>query len=71
MTWRMIPLVFLASCSTYPVVHWPEGPVHVVPVLLPATDLALGPPAVAEARGAALAAEAAALKLRAAQIGTD
>lgn len=71
MMWRLILVFFLAACSAYPAVHWPEGRVPAVPVLLPASDLLPGPPAVAEARGAALAAEAAALTLRAAQIGTD
>ncbi len=69
--WRMIPLVLVAACGAYPVVQWPGGPVPEVPDLLPAAELGIGPPVVAEARGADLAAEAAALKLRAAAIGTD
>ena len=69
--WRMIPLVLLAACSGYPVVQWPTGPMPAVPVLLSAAELSGGPPGVAEARGAELAAEAAALRLRATAIGTD
>ena len=67
----MIPLVLLAACSSSPVVRWPAGPVPVVPVLLSAAALGDGMPGVAEARGADLAAQAAALRLRAAAIGTD
>ena len=65
---RVIPLLMLAACSHAPVVHWPVGPEPATPALLPAADLALWPPAVAEGRGAALAAAAAALKARAAAI---
>ena len=69
--WRMIPLVLLTACSGYPVVRWPAAPVPAVPVLLSAAELADGTPGVAEARGADLAAEAAALRLRAGAIGAD
>lgn len=68
MIWRLIPLMLLAACSTYPVVHWPAGPDLPTPALVPMADLALGPAPTAEARGAALAAQAAALKQRAADI---
>ena len=67
MIWRVIPLVLLAACSA-PVVNWPAGPAPATPALLPAAALDLGPAAVAEARGAELAAQAAALKVRAAEI---
>ena len=69
--WRMIPLVLLAACSGYPAVLWPAGPVPVVPVLLSAAALGDEIPNLAEARGEDLAADAAALRLRAAAMGTD
>ena len=71
MTLRVLLCLMLAGCSTQPVVPWPAGPAPVAPDLLPAAELALAPAGTAEARGAALATEAAALKLRAAAIGTD
>ena len=68
---RVIPLGLLAACSNAPDVHWPAGPEPATPALLPAAELTLGPAAVAEERGAALATEAAALKQRAAAMPTQ
>jgi hypothetical protein len=67
---RLTLCLTLAACSAAPVVSWPAGPVPATPALLPADGLVAGPVASAEARGAALAAQAAALRARAAGIGT-
>ncbi|MBC7476755.1 MAG: hypothetical protein H7317_01500 [Pseudorhodobacter sp.] len=68
---RVIPLVLLTACSTAPVVSWPAGQEPITPALLPASELTLTLPAVAQGRGAALAAEAAALQARAAAMPSE
>ena len=60
-------LVLLAGCSAFPAVNWPAGAVGHAPTLLP-IDQILGPEStLTDARGAALAAEAAALQARVAR----
>lgn len=71
MIWRVILCICLAGCSAYPVAPWPGGAAPVTPALLPTAQLGLRAESDAEARGRALGAQAAALKLRAAAIATD
>ena len=65
---RLTLCLTLAACSTVPQVSWPAGPAGVMPALLPLDSLATTG-STADARGAALAAQAAALRSRAAAIG--
>ena len=58
----------LAACGTTPQANWPTGPAGPTPALLPLDALA-GDGTLTDARGATLAAKAAALKARAAAIG--
>ncbi len=63
MFWRaMFIFLALTGCSPYPVFVWPAGPVGPPPTLLPAAALTGPDASVTDARGAALAAQAAALK---------
>ena len=57
-------LCLLTGCSAYPVVNWPAGPVGAAPELLPIGQILGDDTSVSDAQGAALAAEAAALKAR-------
>ena len=70
---NLIPLLLiagvLAGCGDYPAVHWAGGDSGVTPVLLPLEgDLLVAGPGP-DARGAALAAQAAALVAAARRIG--
>ena len=78
---NLIPLLLiagvLAGCGDYPAVHWAGGDSGVTPVLLPLEgDLLVAGPvtgpvtgSMPDARGAALAAQAAALMAAARRIG--
>ena len=74
---NLIPLLLiagvLAGCGDYPAVHWAGGDSGVTPVLLPLEgDLLVAGPVTGsgpDARGAALAAQAAALMAAARRIG--
>lgn len=55
----------LAACASYPPVDWPAGKAGKTPPLLPMDQLAVPATPALDARGAALAAQAAALKARA------
>jgi len=57
----------LTACSRMPVVQWQDGPTGPAPALLPLDALLAPTASTAEARGAALAAQAAALKARTAR----
>ena len=60
----------LPACSDMPHVVWPDTQAAAQPSLLPLDEI-LGPQTpMTDTRGAALAAEAAALRARAARIGT-
>jgi hypothetical protein len=69
----MIPRLFLylclalTACSRMPVVPWPDGTAGPTPALLPLDALIAPALGTAEARGAALAAKAAALRARTAR----
>ena len=64
---KVLMLVVLSGCSAFPQVNWPAADPGPTPALVPIEQI-LGPEAsVTDARGAALAAEAAALKARVAQ----
>lgn len=66
---KVLILILLAGCSAYPAVNWPAGTGGVAPALLPIEEV-LGPEAsISDVNGAALAAEAAALRARAAAMG--
>ena len=65
----LIVFLALASCGDVPKVTWPAGPAGRPPALLPINDLAVPTSPDLDSRGAALAAQAAALKARAAMIG--
>lgn len=58
----------LASCSAPPKVVWPAGPVGTPPALLPLDQIVVPTAPSLDARGAALAAQAAELRARAAAI---
>jgi len=66
---RLVPLILLAACGEIPKVDWPPGKPGPAPELLPIDELAVPGAPTLDQRGAALAAEAAALKARAAAIG--
>lgn len=66
----LILCLTLASCGSFPKVDWPAGPVGATPALLPMAEIAVPTSPSLDTRGAALAAEAAALKARASAIGT-
>ena len=56
--------LLVAGCSAMPEVNWPHGPVGAAPALVPMSEV-MGPDAaVSDVAGAALAAQAAALKAR-------
>ena len=59
----------LCGCTSYPKVDWPAGQTAVPPPLLPTAAFAAPAGGLTDTRGAALAAEAAALRARAAAIG--
>ncbi len=70
MTLRLlILLATLTACSTLPPVDWPAGDPGKPPSLLP-TDQIGASTSTSDTRGTELAAQAAALRARAAAIGT-
>lgn len=62
-------LMVLAGCASYPQVNWPPGAAGPAPALLPVQDLLGDEAQTGDAAGAALAAQAAALKARVADGG--
>ena len=71
MLWRVTFCLWLAGCNAYTGLPFSEGAMTATPQLLPTSDLRMRAVSGAEARGVALTEQAAALKVRAAQIGTD
>jgi hypothetical protein len=64
---RLLLCLLLTACTRGPVVLWQTGATGPAPTLLPLDDLIAPTPGTAEARGAALAAQAAALRARTAR----
>ena len=64
---RLLLCLVLTACTRPPVVLWQDGTPGPAPALLPLVALIDPTPSTAEARGAALAAQAAALKAQTAR----